>query len=304
VAASLAVLLTALSGWQPKTLPAADESCGQPVDPASIRGQFAEQLAKMHREGRPVGLARVREQLPDERRCTVCTLPPSEERKDPPDLYTTCRQSVLLVGTMAKCEKCADWHVSVASGFVIGRDGVVVTNYHVLAGDKGGEAIAVRTWDGRVLPIDQVLAASKNDDLAVLKVDADDLVPLAVAPSAPVGTKVFVLSHPVNHFFTMTDGMISGHLQLKDLGTGPARHAMTITADFAKGSSGAPVLDQTGAVVGIVRSTTPVYYEKKDGVDTKIQMVWKYCIPSTLLLELLGPSAEEEETLPPSGLQR
>ena len=61
---------------------------------------------------------------------------------------------------------------------------------------------------------------------------------------------------------------------------------IAVTCDYAKGSSGAPVLDATGAVVGIVKVTSPVYYETKDGIPSKLQMVWKYCIPSSALLEL------------------
>ena len=68
---------------------------------------------------------------------------------------------------------------------------------------------------------------------------------------------------------------------------GPKYREMTVTADFAKGSSGAPVLDRTGAVVGIVRRTSPAYAEQKNGVKTNVQMVWKRCVPSSALFELL-----------------
>jgi len=238
----------------------------------------------------------MREQLPDEQASPISTLAPSNETIDPRELYATCRKSVVLVGRIAKCEKCDDWHANIASGFVIGRKGVVVTNHHVLAADSRAEAVAVGTWDGQVLPIQKVLAASKANDLAVIKVDADDLVPLPVAPSAPVGTGVLVISHPMSHFYTMTTGIISGQFLRGQGRDAPARHEMTITADFAKGSSGAPVLDRTGAVVGIVRSTTPVYYEKEKDAGKKIQMVWKYCIPSESLLRLLKQPAVEEES--------
>jgi len=269
---------------------AADHADVEPIDPTRIARQFADNLAKLLEDGQPVGPARVREMLPDEQDCSVSALPPSDQAIDPRDLYATCRKSVVLVGKIYKCDKCSNWHTSSATGFVISREGVVVTNYHVLDSETPGEAIAVGTWDGRVLPIREVLAASKANDLAVIKVDADDLVPMPVAPSAPVGTEVFVISHPVRHFYMMTTGIVSSHFLRKEPGKTAARHEMTITADFAKGSSGAPVLDSTGAVVGIVRSTAPVYYEKHKGVDTKIQMVMKYVIPSSSLLKLLRPS--------------
>lgn len=274
---------------------AADDQIVEPTDPAKINRQFANDLGKLLDEGLPVGLARVREQLPDEQTCLVCAVPPSGQVIDPRELYTTCRESVVIVGRIYKCGKCDNWHTNAATGFVIGREGIVVTNHHVLASTIKAEAIAIGTWDGRVLPIQKVLAASKANDLAVIKVDADDLVPLPVAPSAPVGTEVFVICHPVNHLFMMTNGIVSSHFMRRERGKPNPRHEMTITADFAKGSSGSPVLDRTGAVVGVVRSTTPVYYEKKEGVDTKIQMVMKYCIPSMSLLKLLRQSAKDEK---------
>ncbi len=277
-----------------QTIVAGDE-IPEPIDPAMIGRQFADKLGKLFDEGGAVGLARLREQLPDEQTCSIRVLPASDQTGDLRDLYAARRKSVVLVGRIYKCDNCDNWHANISTGFVIGRKGIVVTNHHVLAGEKTeAEAIAVGIWDGRVLPIQKVLAASKANDLAVIKVDADDLVPLQVSPSAPVGTEVFVIGHPVNHFYMMTEGIVSSHLRRRESGMKAARHEMTITADFAKGSSGSPVLDRTGAVVGIVRSTTPVYYEEKEGVGTKIQMVLKYCIPSASLLKLLEQSAADE----------
>jgi len=273
----------------------ADDQIVEPTNPAKISRQFANDLDKLLDEGLPVGLDHVREQLPDEQTCSVCPLLPPDQAIEPRELYTKCRKSVVIVGRIYKCDKCDNWHTNAATGFVIGREGIVVTNHHVLASTTKAAAIAIGTWDGRVLPIQEVLAASKANDLAVVRVDADDLVPLPVAQSAPVGTEVFVIGHPVNHLYMMTTGIVSSHFLRKERGKPNPRHEMTITADFAKGSSGSPVLNRTGAVVGIVRSTTPVYYEKKDGVGTKIQMVMRYCIPSTSLLKLIGQSAKDEK---------
>ncbi|MFT5130886.1 MAG: serine protease Do, partial [Rhodothermales bacterium] len=85
-------------------------------------------------------------------------------------------------------------------------------------------------------------------------------------------------------------GIISRYFTLRKAGEQSRR--MSITADFAKGSSGAPVINPHGAVAGVVASTTSVYYSKKDGVDKNLQMVIKNCIPAQAVLDLLAESAE------------
>jgi len=85
----------------------------------------------------------------------------------------------------------------------------------------------------------------------------------------------------------MTEGLVAGHYLHREKSHPKGRHVAAITADFAKGSSGGPVLDETGSVVAIVRSTLAVHYDRTNGRDTNVQMVWKHCIPATALLELL-----------------
>ncbi|MGB2821545.1 MAG: serine protease [Phycisphaerae bacterium] len=267
------------------------EKADGPVDGRAVLTGFTRQLVRILRRKQAAPLSELRGQLKDDMHHAMKLPEPSKTPKTPRALYETCRRSVLLVGKIYKCDKCDRWHTSTASGFVLHRDGVIVTNYHVLAEDERGQAIAARTWDGRFLEIRKVLASSKVNDLVVLQTDGDGLVPLPVAQQPPIGTEVFVISHPVSHLYTMTGGIVSGDFLRRAAGKGKTYREMAITADFAKGSSGAPVLDRTGAVVGIVRATRPVYYEKKDGIGTSVQMVWKFCIPSASLLQMLREPA-------------
>ena len=63
---------------------------------------------------------------------------------------------------------------------------------------------------------------------------------------------------------------------------------MAITADYAKGSSGAPVLNSEGEVVGMVSATNSIYYTKVRGQNQNLQMVIKSCIPVEAIQKLLN----------------
>jgi len=233
--------------------------------------------------------------------CHLTLPPPALEPLPPGQLYNRVRSSVLVIGTYYKCTKCPNWHVLPASGYVITADGVAVTNYHVVHIDIKGEMLVAQTADGLVLPVKEVLAASQADDIAIVQLDlaavplGARLVPAPLAPDAPVGEPVAVVSHPDNHFYLMTQGTIARYcLSNEPQSRGATR--LQITADFARGSSGAPVCDTRGSVVGMVTSTESVYYSTENNQQKNLQMVFKQCIPAARILALIQPPAHDKAT--------
>jgi S1-C subfamily serine protease len=165
-----------------------------------------------------------------------------------------------------------------------------VTSYHVI--DASTErGLVVMTAGAHVYPVRSVLAASRADDLVVLKVDAEGLQPLPLADSearAPVGSAVSVISHPDGRFFCYTAGVVSRYMKIH--AAGQTADAMAITADYARGSSGAPVLNQQGQVVAVVSSTESIYYTQEGQRQLNLQMVFRTCIPTSSLLRMLRPA--------------
>jgi len=114
--------------------------------------------------------------------------------------------------------------------------------------------MAVMTVDGRVFLVDEVLAADPIHDVAAIRLrDACGLAVAPVSRDEPVGNPVSVISHPRRHFFTLTSGYVSRYSMGEQTNV-----VMNITADYAVGSSGGPVFNNRGDVVGLVSSTTSI----------------------------------------------
>jgi S1-C subfamily serine protease len=180
---------------------------------------------------------------------------------------------------------------SAAGGFFVGQNGVVLTSFHVVS-EKDSRGFVAMTRDGKVYAVRSAIAFDPVDDLVVLQLDVPDDVVFPTLPLAkdlpPIGSSVAVLSHPDEHFWLLTTGVVGRHTLWH--GEHGDEHYMSITADFAKGSSGCPVLDEKGNVVGIVNNTQSVYYDddgKKKQLD--LQMVVKNATPSWCARALFEP---------------
>jgi serine protease Do len=253
------------------------------IDDLALKLRFQKGLEGLHKTEKGTSLNTLSGQL--NRRTTTVKLPETKlESIHPDEFYSRCKASVLAVGRLYKCGKCTKWHVSSASGFALSEDGVIATNYHVVD-SKEGVALGAMDSNGKTFVVSEVLAANKSADVALLRLRDAKLTPLPLAVRAPVGTAVSVISHPDGRYFTMTKGDVSRYFVARSK-TGQANR-MAITADYAKGSSGAPVLDSTGAVVGMVSATNSIYYSKVKGHNENLQMVVKSCVPVDAIHRLL-----------------
>lgn len=214
--------------------------------------------------------------------------------KSPAALYRDHMDSVLMFANVFKCGKCDNWHPgSGATAWVWGEKGILVTNYHLVGGEDKNHCVAVMTRDGRIFPVVEILAVDKAADIAVIRVDLGDetLVPLALGPSPEIGDDVVVLSNPKQRLFSFTKGYVSRYFTRPDNYGAGMITLMTITADYASGSSGGPILDDHGRVVGMVSSTVSARASKK-GPDGKpemgdVQMVFKDSVPVAAIRALL-----------------
>ena len=129
------------------------------------------------------------------------------------------------------------------SGFFVGKN-IIATNYHVLA-DATIAYCYTNNFRTKYI-IEGFLAIDTSTDLILLKVSVLNRIPLKMAlKSVQPGQKIFVLGSPKGLPATISDGLVSG---LRDF----AGHKfIQITAPISLGSSGGPVLNANGELVGI-----------------------------------------------------
>jgi serine protease Do len=262
------------------------------INDRPLQESLVKQAEKFLEEGKATPMAQLIEQL--SRKSSSLKLPTAGKLKPltPPEIFTRSRDAVLVVGSIYKCQKCTRWHSTAASGFFISSEGAFVTSYHVVD-HADHAAMVVMTTKGDIYPVKEVLAANKQTDTAILKIDGAQFPYLPLAPEPPVGSSIYVISHPDQRFYTFTQGTISRYYMSLPSQKLPW---MAITADFAKGSSGAPVLNDKGQVVGIVNSTFSTYYNVEEGKKDNLQMVFKNCIISKAVTELIElPSSTKKQ---------
>jgi len=228
----------------------------------------------------------------------IALAPPASKIMHQATLYESLKKKVLVHCSTCRCRARPNEHVIFSTTYAITTD-TVVFNYHALEDNEHFHAVADSC--GRVFPVKEILAVDKMNDIAIASVIGGDFSPFALSPDEPAGSPVVVMSHPSNQFYVMTRGAISRYCLCPNQFENRTclegkRMGMSVTADFANGSSGAPILNENGNVVGMVESTLPIYFCGGDDRQNHLQMVMKKCVPVRCILDLI--EARASMTLP------
>lgn len=138
------------------------------------------------------------------------------------------------------------------SGFIIDKDGHILTNYHVVANARQVEVTLANKKRYKA----QIIGLDRSHDLAVIKIDAANLHPATLGDSSQlqVGQKVYAIGNPFGLSGTMTRGIVSSIRSVREPGDeGGAFIDEAIQTDAAinPGNSGGPLLNSRGDVIGI-----------------------------------------------------
>lgn len=134
------------------------------------------------------------------------------------------------------------------TGFIIDREGFIVTNDHVI---RGADRIRVRLTDGRELRA-LVHGSDAATDLALLKIEAENLSVLTLGDSDEmrVGDSVIAIGNPLDYEHSVTAGIISAKGR-KVYNNEPFEDFIQTDAAINRGNSGGPLLNQNGEVIGV-----------------------------------------------------
>lgn len=136
------------------------------------------------------------------------------------------------------------------SGFVVSRDGYILTNYHVI---DGASSIKVAFADGTSYDA-TLVGGEEPNDIAVLKIEADNLTPVVLGDSdnLVVGEQVCAIGNPLGELtFTFTSGYVSAKDRSITMQSGEIMNMLQTDTAINSGNSGGPLFNMFGQVIGI-----------------------------------------------------
>lgn len=135
------------------------------------------------------------------------------------------------------------------SGFIIDKEGHILTNYHVIADARQVEV----TLHNRKKYKATIVGTDQAHDLAVIQIKAPDLVPAVLGDSShlQVGQKVYAIGNPFGLAGTMTNGIVSSIRPVREPNGATIDEAIQTDAAINPGNSGGPLMNYHGEVIGI-----------------------------------------------------
>lgn len=180
----------------------------------------------------------------------LCSAAPGHAQADDrviSNLFSRNADAVVLIGAVGQSGKDS----KAGTGFVITPDGFIVTNYHLL--DKAKRVIIKLKNNTGYLKV-KIVAVDIANDIVLIKVSGKKLstVKLGDSDSVKVGQRVVTIGNPLGLAETVSDGLISS-LRNTSKGVG----LLQISVPLSPGSSGGPLFDLDGEVVGVTVASHP-----------------------------------------------
>lgn len=165
--------------------------------------------------------------------------PPADKTVE--TLAETARKSVVVISISGRDGK----QQGIGAGFIISADGLIATNSHVIG---EGRPISVQLHDGKQYPVTIIHATQRAADLAIIKIDQQNLPALELGDSSLLkqGQGVVAIGNPHGLKHSIVSGVVSGTREID------GRSMIQVAMPIEPGNSGGPLLDLQGRVQGII----------------------------------------------------
>lgn len=167
--------------------------------------------------------------------------PGPETKKSVPELTSAARPSIVTVTQIGRGGE----QEALGTGFVVSKDGLIATNMHVIGNSR---RIQVQLHDGSHHDVTEIHATDPSLDLAIIKINKQDLTPLALGDSDKIkqGQPIMVIGNPQGLEFSVVEGVVSALREIEET------TMIQIAIPIEEGNSGGPLIDMEGKVQGII----------------------------------------------------
>ena len=182
---------------------------------------------------------------------------------------------------------------SLGTGFVVRKDGWIATNFHVV---RGATDVTVEFSNHHQYPVVEIMNANRLHDLVILRIDAANLPVLVIGDSDRVrpGDSVLAIGHPLGLEDTVSNGLISA---VREVHTG--LRVLQISAPIAPGSSGGPLFNDRGEVIGVATAVSTRGQNLNFGLPSKyVSDLVEHPHPISMELFVAAMAAIAEQSAP------
>ena len=208
----------------------------------------------------------------------------NEIKSDPVLLYKKLKKSTVIVGNAYYCNSGTDIQVLPSSGYIVSENGYFVSNNHVakIAADNRNFSCFVYTSEGTVYPVEKIVARDSIHDIAIFKIKSDkSFIPVKFNLNPDLGSELFAIHHPKGIPYYFSKGLLTNEFYTNN----KYSSSFCISAEFAEGSSGGPIFDDSGRLIATISGSKAIYMEDNN-YYTDLQMVNYFCVPAKYLLSL------------------
>lgn len=209
---------------------------------------------------KPLSRDEVKKRLLEPEPQAIALVPVKKEPLSREEVAVVARAANLRVGYCYLCDKCDDWHISLAGGYPVAPDVVATCDHVIDSSRKMREGyLIVADQEGNAYPVTSVIARSAAMDAALIRVEGADFKPLALNGEVGQGASAYCYSSPLGQLGYFSEGIVNRFLWDrkhkggdKDALDGARYLRVNFSTAWAPGSSGSAVLDQAGNAIGHV----------------------------------------------------